>query len=243
MRITLAAFVLLLPLVPSTGEAQRIPSRPRGGPARPTPTPELPPGIAREMNYRRLPVSVETYPMVSRVVTSGFEGGGVRGWTSFGMGTRADYRVMKYVSATLDMTSAMFGGPALTQTLELGTRFRPERNERRLYPFVDLRIAYVHAFDGMLRGLDFVDPVTAPVGPGTSYSHGVATVAGGGLEYALTRTLSLTTSASQLHSRMHPYSLSGVQPDDRVPYRLTSYRYTLGVRWNPVRFLQGLEQK
>ena len=237
IRSIVAAFILVLPFLPATSDAQRIPTRTRRGPARPAPLPDLPPGVSREMSYRRLPVSVESYPLVARFVTDGFTNGGSRNWTSFGMGTRADYRVARYMSATFDMTSSIFGGPALAQTLELGTRFRPERNDRTVYPFLDFRIGYVHAFDGTLRSLDFIDPVTSPAGPGSRYSHGFATVAGGGIEYALTTTLSLTTSATRLHSRMFPYGFSGVGSENNTPYRLTSYRYALGIRWNPVRFL------
>jgi hypothetical protein len=241
IRSLAPALLLALPLFASVADAQRIPTRTRGGPARPAPVPDLPPGVAREMAYKRLPMSIETYPMVARFETDGFRGGATA-WTSFGMGTRADYRVARFMSATFDMTSSIFGGPALAQTMELGTRFRPERQEHSIYPYLDLRIGYVHAFDGTLRSLDFIDPVTSPAGPNARYSHGFGTVAGAGMEIALTRTISLTTGASRLHSRMRPYGYGGVQPDDRVPYSLTSYRYTVGARWNPVRFLQGRDQ-
>jgi hypothetical protein len=242
IRSLVPVLLLALPAFASVSDAQRIPPRTRGGPARPTPLPDLPPGVSREMAYKRLPMSIETYPMVARFETDAFQGRATS-WTSFGMGTRADYRVTRFMSATFDMTSSIFGGPALAQTMELGTRFRPERREHSVYPFLDLRVGYVHAFDGTLRSMDFIDPITSPAGPEARYSHGFATVAGGGLEVALTRTLSLTTGASRLHSRMRPYGYAGAQPDNRTPYSLTSYRYTVGVRWNPVRFLEGLDQK
>jgi len=238
IRSFVPALLVAVPLLASMAEAQRLPTRTRGGPARPAPLPTLPPGVARELAYKRLPMSIETYPMIARFETDGFQGRS-SSWTSFGMGTRADYRVARFMSATFDMTSSIFGGPALAQTMELGTRFRPERRDHSIYPYLDVRVGYVHAFDGTLRGLDFVDPVTSPAGPGAHYSHGFATVAGAGLEFAVTRTISLTTGASRLHSRMRPYGYGGVQPDNRTPYSLTSFRYLVGVRWNPVRLLQG----
>jgi spore maturation protein SpmB len=230
----------MFPLLPSVSDAQRLPARPRSGPARPTSMPDLPPSVAREMSYRRLPVAVESYPLVARYEADGFAGG-ASSWTSFGMGTRADYRVAKYLSATVDMTSAIVGGPALAQTFEVGGRVRPERGERTIYPFLDLRVGYVHAFDGRLGAMDFIDPVTSPVGTGSRYSHGFGGVAGAGVEFGVTTTLSLTTAASVLQTRMHPYGFSGLQPQSQnnTPYSLRSQRYTIGVRWNPVRFLNA----
>ena len=238
IRPALALLVMLFPLLPSASEAQRLPARPRTGPARPTSMPDLPPSVAREMAYKRLPVAVESYPMVARYEADGFSGG-ASSWTSFGMGTRADYRVAKYLSATVDMTSAIVGGPALAQTFEVGGRLRPERGERTVYPFLDLRVGYVHAFDGRLSAIDFIDPVTGPVGPGSRYSHGFGGVAGAGIEVGVTTTLSLTTAMSVLQTRMHPYGFRSMEQRNETPYSLRSQRYTAGVRWNPVRFLNA----
>ncbi|MEX2179282.1 MAG: hypothetical protein WD801_11260 [Gemmatimonadaceae bacterium] len=234
MRSVVATALLLLPAVSS---AQRVPIPNGRGPARPAPLPPQPPAVARELSYVRLPVSVESYPMVSRFETIGFSENGITSWTSFGMGTRADLRVTRLVSATLDMTSSVFGGPAQTQTVEIGTRLRPERNERRLYPFADVRMGYVHSYDGYFRPYDLADPyVGMSAGVGSRYSQGVGVVGGVGMEYALTRTLSLTASASTMRARMTTYRFTGAQPSsDR--YRLTSYRYIAGLRFNPVRYL------
>src|SRR5204863_954391 len=99
----------------------------RRGPGRPADLPPQPEPIAREIAYRRWRLSVESYPMVSRVESPGLSGvRALPAWTTFGTGTRAEYLLMRNVSATLDMTSSFLGGPAITNTVELGTRLHPE---------------------------------------------------------------------------------------------------------------------
>lgn len=239
MRVHAVVAIMLL-LLPAESSAQRL--RLPGAGRRPSP-PELPPQaptIARELSYRRLPMSVESYPMYSRVEASGFIGEGVNSsWTSFGAGTRADYRVTRHLSATMDLTSSFLGGPMVMETVEIGTRLRPERNDRRLYPFVDVRYGYAYAYHSYFQRLG--DPLGAsmprPAGYSSQYSYGFGGVGGAGVEYALTPTLSLTTAASVMRSRMTAHGFEGVRPtSDR--YRMTGYRYMLGIRYNPVRFLQ-----
>lgn len=236
MRIRAVVAMVLL-LLPAVTDAQRIRLPRMGrGPARPAPLPPQIPTVARELAYRRLPLAVESYPLISHFESSGFAAGGAASsWTSGGMGTRADYRVTRHLSATLDMTSSFLGGPALTQTVEAGTRLRPERSERRVYPFLDVRVGYVHAYDTYFRPIAFIDDSpSAPYGPGARYSQGVGAVGGVGLEYALTRTLSLTTAASVMRTRMTAYGYRGVRPaNDR--FSMTAYRYIAGLRYNPVR--------
>lgn len=239
MRIRAVAAIVLL-LVPAVASAQRTPLPRAGrGPARPAPLPPQAPTIARELAYKRLPLSVESYPLISFVESSGFAEGALTRWTSAGMGTRLDYRVTRLVSATLDMTSSLFGGPARTQTVEFGTRLRPERSERRVYPFIDVRAGYAHAYDTYLRPMDYVDPYSTatPIGVGARYSQGVGAVGGGGIEVALTRMISLTTAASVMRTQMTTYGFRGARPATNS-YRMTSYRYTLGIRFNPVRVIR-----
>ena len=154
--VVLAAIVVLLPEALS---AQRLPMpgrRPRPGAPRPMP-PESGP-IARELSYHRLRVSVESYPLVSFVQSSGLASGGTATWASFGAGTRAEYRLTRAMSATLDLTSSFLGGPVDLQTAELGTRFGRARTERRLEPFADLRLGYTAAMSqGLSSYLD--DPI------------------------------------------------------------------------------------
>jgi hypothetical protein len=237
IRAVVAIVALLLPAGLS---AQRlpVPGTRRPGPARPAPLPPQPAPIARELAYKRLRLSVEGYPLVTYVRSSGFAGDGVgSAWTSFGMGTRADYRLTRHVSATLDLTSSFLGGPAIMETAEIGTRLRPERSERKAYPFVDVRVGYLHAYNRHLGGAE--DAYVYPSTPGadvTRYSSGLGAVGGAGVEYALTRTLSLTTAGSIMRNHMTTRSLRGAQADRS--YAMTSYRYTVGISYNPVRVIR-----
>jgi len=239
MRVCAVVAIGLL-LLPGESSAQRL--RLPGVSRRPRPT-ELPPqapSIARELSYKRLPLSVESYPLYSRIEASGFIAEGVNSsWTSIGAGTRADYRITRQLSATLDMTSSFLGGPMIMETVEIGTRLRPERNDRKLYPFVDARFGYAYAYHSYFQPLG--DPIGASTprnaAYGSQYSHGFGGVGGAGIEYALTRTLSLTTAASVMRSRMTAHGFQGVIPTSDK-YRMTSYRYMLGIKYNPVRLIQ-----
>jgi len=227
------AMVALLLQAASSAQQLPLPRIGRRGPVRPAPLPPQAEPIARNLAYKRMRLSVESYPLVSYVHSSGLTGDGlISGWTTFGMGTRADYRVARNVSITLDMTSAFAGGPADVHTAELGTRLGSERSGRTLYRFIDLRVGYVSSSGGYF---DY-GPTTSEAGA-FRYSNGFGAVAGVGLEYALTRTLSLTTAGSVMRNHMTTHSLLGPGPDERS-YALTLYRYTLGLRYNPVRVLR-----
>lgn len=231
---------IALLLLPAASDAQRFPMPRIGrGPGRPAPLPPQAPEIARQLAYMRLPLAIESYSLISHFQSSSIVQGVPSSWTSMGMGTRADYRVTRSLSATLDMTSSFVGGPALTQTLELGTRLRPERSERKAYPFVDLRAGYMHSYYVNSRPMRYVDPYapTASYGIGASYSHGLGGAAGAGMEYALTPTLSLISAGSVLRAHMagRGYGVARPSPDR---FGMTAYRYMAGIRYNPVRFIR-----
>jgi hypothetical protein len=226
-----AAVAIAALLVPAGLGAQGIPrlGTARRGPARPAPLPPQPEPIARNIAYKRLRLSVEGYPLISYIRSPGFTAdGAVSGWTSLGTGTRADYRLSRNVSATLDLTSTFAGGPADVHTAELGTRLGSERSGRTLYRFVDLRVGYVASsrsyFGAIGEG-------------GIGYSDGFGVVGGAGIEYALTRTLSLTTAASLMRNRMTTRNFLGGQPSE-ANYAMTLYRFTVGIRYNPVRVIR-----
>lgn len=229
-----AIVVLLLPAVMDAqgGMRPRIGVRgPRG-----TPIPQRPPIIAREMSYTRLNFTVEAYPILSRVEAPGIAGGWASSYTMFGTGTRAEYALARYMAATADLTSSFIGGPR-TETLELGTRLRPPRSESKVYPFLDLRVGYMYMQHSSLRQIDFTSGIGAPIQSelGDGYSHGVGSVAGAGVEYALTNTLSLTTAGSVMQSRLTRYAY-GNQIINGNRFTSTWFRYTIGLRYNPVRF-------
>jgi hypothetical protein len=232
-RLALTFAFLAVPLI--AADAQRLPM-PRGRqPARPAELPPQPGSIAREFAYKRLPYSAESYPLVSfNSASVPVTAGGISSWVSWGFGQRIDYRVAPAVSATLDLTSSLLGGPVRTETVELGFRLRPDRDAKRLYPFLDARVGYMQAFQSQFRPFDVTDPFAegAP-GQGSRWSRGFGAVGGGGMEYALSRMFSLTSSAMVMRSRLttRMFLASG----DETRYWLTTYRYTLGLRFNPVR--------
>src|SRR5689334_7470433 len=104
MRARVIVMVGLL-LAPSALSAQRLPLPRIGGrgPAQPVPLSPQPEAIARALAYRRLNLSVETYPLISVIQASGLTVDGRQSpWTAVGAGTRASYRLTPQVAATLD---------------------------------------------------------------------------------------------------------------------------------------------
>jgi hypothetical protein len=239
MRVGAVAVIAAL-LIPAELTAQRLPlpGTGRRGPARPAPLPPQPEPIARPLAYKRLRLSVESYPLISYVRSPGVAGGPVVDWTSFGTGTRADYRLTRHVSATMDLTSSFAGGPVNVHTAELGIRVGRERAERTLYTFADVRVGYVRSHG---RSFDAIgEPFGSPTTDGVDafrYSDGFGAVGGVGMEYALTRRFSLTTAASLMQNRMTTRTLVGAQPSERS-YGMTLYRYMVGIRYNPVRVIR-----
>lgn len=239
MRIRrIAALVLLLLPAASSAQRRRIPTVEGRRPGEPVPLSPQPAPIARELGYRRLRVSIESYPLITYAQAPGFTAaGGSSARTSFGAGTRAEYRLSPHAAATMDMTSSFAGSPVIVQTAEIGTRFGPERSDDRLYPFLDLRVGYISAYDRSLGSSNdnlYGYPTQGVYG--ARYSNGFGGVAGAGVEYALTRTFSLTTSGSVMRSHMTARDFGSTQTV--VPsFAMTSFRYTIGAKYNPVRML------
>ena len=143
------------------------------------------------------------------------------------------------MSATLDLTSSLLGGPAIIQTAELGTRFHPEHGEGRWHPFADVRGGFTSAYDRGL-GSSIDDPFGNPSPRGVNgphYSRGFGAVAGVGTLYDLTNTFSLTTGVSVIRSDMSTHDFQNVQGP--TSFRMTAYRYTIGIRYNPIRMLRS----
>lgn len=241
---TRSALVFALLLLPSLSSAQA--RRPRVGgarPGQPVPLSPQPEAVARSSAYQRSRYSVETYPLISRVLAPGFSGGPASSWTSFGTGTRLDYRLTRYVSGTLDLTSSYFGGPAITETAEAGIRIRPEHWESRLRPFADARFGFEHARDLFVMATELGIGPASGLAPVQRYSRGFGGIAGAGVEYALTNTIALTTAASAMRTNMVSYRFSGRSvPTGDAAFRMTTYRLTVGLKYNPVRLLRSSEQ-
>ena len=227
MRVR-AVVALAILLLPSAAAAQRFP---RIGTRTPGATPlgPQPAIVANAIAYNRMRASFESYPMISFFNTGSFAGnGGESEWASTGIGNRADYRVARLLSLTLDMTTSFLGGPVSTQTAELGFRVGPRRSEHSLYPFLDVRYGYfltLNQFGGS-------NGITVP-GNVINYSQGFGAVAGAGMEYTLTRRFSLTGGLSVARSDM---TAAMTQPTVGDNYRMTSYRYVIALRYNGVSY-------
>ncbi|MEO6525206.1 MAG: hypothetical protein ABIP93_01140, partial [Gemmatimonadaceae bacterium] len=97
IRTALVAVALLLPSITS---AQLRTPRIGGGrhPGQPVPLGTQPEVIARAQAAVRSRYSMEAYPLISRVEAPGMESGSpTSAWTSFGSGTRLDWRHTEYL--------------------------------------------------------------------------------------------------------------------------------------------------
>jgi len=234
-----AAIAVVSILLPATLSAQRFPVPVIPRPAVPAPLPPQATPIAQDLAYRRLKLSVESYPMVSFIRSPGYASNGAfPSWSTFGTGTRADYRLTRYMSATLDMTTSFLGGPALVETAEAGTRVARPRDEGRLHPYADLRVGYIATFTKNAGAFEGIYGGPTPYGSAVAtYSHGFGGIGGAGLEYALTRMFSLTTELSVMQAGVQSHAFEGGALTDRH-YGITAIRYTLGLRFNPVRYVR-----
>lgn len=237
-RAVLLAALLIAPTVAS---AQiRIPRGTRRSPP-PTaaPLPPEAPVVAKALAYKRSRWSAEAYTAVSTFQVP--EAGGMTTYTSFGSGTHADYRYSEHFSATVDLTASALGSPAISESAEVGTRFRPGSLERRLRTYVDARAQFVHLYDTPSLASS-TGAIVGGVGQnsqfvaGQRYSRGFGGVAGAGFEFSFTNTLALTSELLAIRDRMSMYRLNNSPTS--VPlashYWMTSYRYTIGFKYNPV---------
>ncbi|MEO5818424.1 MAG: hypothetical protein ABIT20_24345 [Gemmatimonadaceae bacterium] len=228
-------------LVPFMSEAQvRMPIP--GGGRRPGEAVPLGPQtveIVRALRYTRSRYSVEAYPLISRSVSPSLVAGAPNQTaTSFGSGTRLDWRLTRYVSWTMDLTSTYLGGPSNAQTAELGLRFQEQNWGRRLRPFADVRVGYERASEVFGSTVDLGIGPASPLAGTSRYSRGFGAVAGVGAEYSLTNTFALTTGLSAMQSNMTPYRTTGVSvPTRGNDFSMTTYRLAIGVRYNPVHML------
>lgn len=246
MRLRTFATIALL-VLPATLPAQRIPV-PRIGRRATMPPASLPPqapGVTRALAYKRSRWSAEGYSLVSSIDLPGM-GGSTLHYTTMGTGTRADYRYADHLSATVDMTTSLFGSPATVETAEIGTRYSPSSWDRPLRPFADVRAIYMHVDDSFLVPAGTLDGGSGSAGAmveADRYSHGLGGVAGAGLEYSLTRRLTLTTELSAVRARLFISNLTnaGTLPTANRSWA-TSLRYTLGIRFNPVQTLRTVQK-
>lgn len=236
------AHVLLaagLVLVPSLAEGQQRP-RIRLGGQPPRTTGALPDGpaarpVSQALRYQRLRISVEGYPMVSRVSVPSVAGVPGETFTTGGTGTRFEYRFHRLAAGTLDITSSFIGGPVFNQTAELGLRFGPSRATRDIVPFADARAGYFFAMPRQQFG-GFPNDPQMNFSSVMDYSTGPAAIAGGGVEFAATRLFSVTTAMS--YARAHMRAHNGLRSSNVLDrYTMSATRFIVSLRYNGVKVL------
>jgi hypothetical protein len=229
------------------GQGIRLPRIGRRTAPAPAPLPPEAPAVKQALAYKRSRWSAEAYSLVNSIQVPATAGAGATSYTTFGTGTRADYRYTERFSATMDLTVSPIGDVATSETAEIGMRYWPLERNDDLRPFVDVRAAYMHMNDM------FAAPMDMPGGIGglnqqfaeeARFSHGLGSVAGAGFEYSITRSLSLTTELSAMRNRMTTYRLTGpvAIPTGGSTYWMTLFRYTLGFKYNPVRALNMIQK-
>ena len=240
IRTALVAATLLLP---SAAFAQRLPRIGGGRPGQPVPPGKEPEVIARSQAYQRSRYTIETYPLLSRVTAPSLTpGSGTSTWMTFGGGTHLDYRYSQYLAWTADVTSAFLGGQASMETAELGIRFRPLDWEHKVRPYADVRGGYQHtdeSYSSIGSGTEIGIGPASSLASTSRYSRGFGAVAGVGVDYSLTNTLGITTGVSAVRATMNPYSYNGTSlPTAGGSFQMTTYRLTLGLKYNPVHALK-----
>jgi len=234
-----ALLLAALVIAPAAASAQvRLPRGSRGSaPPTTAPLPPEAPVVSKALAYKRSRWSAEAYTLVST-----FEAPGVNGmatYTSFGTGTRADYRYSDHFSATVDLTASALGSPVISETAEVGTRFRPGTLDSRLRTYVDARGQFLHFYDtpslptstgAIVGGVGQTSEFVA----GQRYSRGFGGVAGAGFEFSFTNSLALTSELLAMRDRMSIYRFDNPTSIPMASrYWMTSYRYTIGFKYNP----------
>ncbi len=241
MRLHAIVAVASLIVLPQALAAQRVAPVPGIRRGTPNPPSRQPEPIARAMAYQRSRWAFETYPIASYVSAPGIAGGGsIPHWASLGTGTRAEYRSTSSLTTTVDMTTSLLGGPAFTETMEVGARYRPSTWESALRPYVDVRAAFQRSGGNYSLPIDGSTPFGSPPlgATGMQYSRGFGGVAGAGVEYCIARSFALTTGMSVLRSQMSTYHFTGTSFPSDGNFMMTTYRLTLGLRFNSVRAIQ-----
>ena len=246
MRFHSAACAALFAVLPSLLPAQRLPRprifrRPEPPPAALPPQPAV---VANSLALQRSKWSFESAPVVTHMELPAV-GGGTAVFTTLGSAEHADYRINDHYAATVDLNLSTDFGSAYYIVSEVGTRYRPLSLAAEIRPYVDVRAGYVYMSD------QYVVPVpgggSVPVQQfesGWRFARGVGATMGTGMEYTLTRSLSLTTELTAMRSRMAAFRVSTPTsvPNGEGRYWMTSVRYTLGFKYNAVRMIRAVQQ-
>lgn len=244
MRSRSVAFITLLAL-PSLLSAQRIPRpriyrRPEPPPA---PLPPQPAIVANQLAIQRSKWSFESAPVVTHMEVPAV-GGGTSVYTTLGTADHADYRINDHFAATVDMNLSTDFSSAYFVVSELGTRYRPAPLDADIRPYFDLRAGYLYMSDQYAIPTPGGGVPVQQFDQGRRYSHGFGATAGTGMEYTLTRSLSLTTELTLMRSRLTAYHVYAPAelPNNEGRYWMTSVRYSLGFKYNAVQLVHALHQ-
>jgi hypothetical protein len=221
-----------------SGQGIRLPRGGRG--TQPVALPPEIPVVARALEVKRSRWSAEGYTMFSAIQLATTSGGSAS-YTGAGTGARGDYRFSEHFSATLDMTVSFLGTFSTTETGEVGTRYSPMPRAENIRPYFDLRAAYTHMNDTYTIPTAGLQPAGGPINQFAEtggYGHGLGAVAGAGFEYSVTNTLAFTTELLAVRSSMTTSRLTrGANSPGSVAYQMTSLRYIIGLKYNPVQAL------
>jgi hypothetical protein len=242
-RLTLALLALSLPAADLAAQRIRIPLIGRGGPTPEVPVdkPPLAPGITEAMAYNRYRLSrfsVEQYPMLTYLQTTGFIAEGIpTSNVTLGDGTHIGFRVAPSLSLTLDMTSSVYGGPFSMGSADVGFRLKPWTSPR-FTPFADARMSWAYTTPGTGFGSAAVPTIffaRSMYGDFTSGS-GNGVFFGLGVETRVTPQLSMTTAL--LTTR---YSMEARDMGTRREWEYTAdaTRLTVGLKYNHGRWLDA----
>jgi hypothetical protein len=173
---------------------------------------------------------------------------GSTSYTSVGAGSRVDYRFAEHFSATIDLTASVLGSFGTSQTGEIGTRYVPNPRGQTIRPYFDIRAAYMHANDryDLPNTGDQVPGAVPPLEFAQQrgrYTGGLGAVGGVGFEYSVTNSLAFTNEITAMRTRMNSRVLTNRagNPGD-IGYWMTSYRYALGFKYNPVSALHLVQK-
>lgn len=237
MRIRALGLLALVSLPAVVGAQVTI--RPRGGltPTQPAEKPTEIPAVARALALHRARWSAEGYSIVSAIqLPTGVDA--VTNYTTFGAGTRADYRFSDRFSATVDMTASPFGSLQSSQTAEVGARLLPLPSSQ-IRPYLDLRGAFMNMSDRYALPVGTSSGFATPNQQYTQrFSRGFGAVAGAGAEMFVSNNFAITATVTGMRNRMTVYEISNASS---LPvgstYWLTAMRFALGFKYNPANTL------
>jgi hypothetical protein len=231
-RALVSLAVLSLPMVVSAQIVQRRPST--RTPVDPAPLPPAAPEVGRELAYKRSRWALEAYSLFSAVQLP--SAGGATYSAVLGAGTHGDYRLTNLIAATADVTYANLSNTNMSyQTAEMGTRFTVPIRDEVTRPYIDARAVYMNLSDLYLGDVTTGRNSSTP---STRYSRGFGGLAGVGVEHPMFGSFLLSTEISALRNRMTTYRSTGAMPASGTNMWATTYRLTIGVRYNQQRSMQ-----